>query len=215
MKQDIATIRDEIIEAALPHVPFDGWTQRAIQHGAADAGIDRDTAIRAFPYGAADMIYQSSDLADRRMVAELQHRRIDQMRVRDRVTTGVRVRLEQSLPHREAVRRALGALALPQNAPTGARCLYRTVDAIWLAAGDVATDWNYYSKRGLLAGVYSTTTLFWLDDSSAEQQDSWDFLDRRIAEVMRVPQVTTRLRTYCGRLPNPFRAVRAVRTSSL
>ena len=205
---DIASLRDQIVEAALPHVPFDGWTRRAMRRGAADLGLDRETADRAFPYGAADMVYQLSDLADRRMVAEMQRRGVDQMRIRDRVATGVRVRLEQMTPHREAVQRGLAVLALPPNAPMAARCVYRTVDAIWQVAGDTATDWNFYSKRGLLAGVYSSTTLCWLNDASDGQQDSWDFLDRRIAEVMRIPQATARFRTFCGRLPNPFRFVR-------
>ena len=108
------------------------------------------------------------------------------MKVRERIATAVRLRLEQVAPHREAVQRGLAFFALPQNAAIGLKCLYRTVDAIWYAAGDRATDYNFYSKRLLLAGVYSSTLLVWLNDTSEDQAETWAFLERRIAEVLQV-----------------------------
>jgi ubiquinone biosynthesis protein COQ9 len=78
------------------------------------------------------------------------------------------------------------------------------VDAIWRAAGDTATDWNFYTKRGLLAGVFSSTVLCWLDDTSEDHAETWAFLDRRIADVMRVPKATARVREACGRFARPF-----------
>jgi len=205
MSDSLMDLRDEILLAALPHVPFDGWSARVMQHGARDAGHDEADADRAFPYGAADMIAHYSALADRRMVAEMERRDVASMKVRDRIATAVRVRLEQAAPHKEAVRRAMSVLALPSNAPTALRSLYRTVDAIWIAAGDTATDWNYYSKRGLLAGVFSTTVLCWLDDRSEDNAETWAFLDRRIADVMRVPKLTARVQKTCERMLRPFK----------
>jgi ubiquinone biosynthesis protein COQ9 len=118
----------------------------------------------------------------------------------------VRARLEQLAPHREAVRRALSYLALPQNAALGAKCLYRTVDAIWYAAGDTATDYNFYTKRLLLAGVYSSTVLFWLNDKSEGYAETWAFLDRRIAEVVKLGGALGR--TVGGLLDLPDRILR-------
>jgi len=204
MSDTLTALRDEILLAALPHIPFDGWTRRAMQAGARDLGRDATEADRAFPYGAADMIAHYSDLADRRMVAEMERRGVAQMKVRERIATAIRVRLEQAAPHKDAVRRALTVLALPTNAPAALRSLYRTVNAIWVAAGDTATDWNFYSKRGLLAGVFSSTVLCWFDDTSEGHAETWTFLDRRIEDVMRVPKLTARLRDACGRAARPF-----------
>jgi ubiquinone biosynthesis protein COQ9 len=208
MTDDLMTLRDKIVEAALPHIPFDGWTPRAARRAAADLDLAQADAIRAFPYGAADMVAHYSDLVDRRMLAELDRRDIGTMKIRERIATAVRVRLEQAAPHREAVRRALAVLALPSNAILGGKCLYRTVDAMWVAAGDTSTDWNFYSKRSLLAGVYSSTLLCWLDDRSDGLTDTWAFLDRRIADVMRIPKLTGRVRSFVDRLPNPARLCR-------
>ena len=120
------------------------------------------------------------------MLANLERRDLAKMRVRDRITMGVRVRLELLAPYREAVGRGLSFLALPIHTPLAAKCLYRSVDAIWRAAGDTSTDYNFYTKRLLLSGVYSSTVLFWLNDRSPDRVETWSFLDRRIENALRL-----------------------------
>jgi ubiquinone biosynthesis protein COQ9 len=205
---DRDVVRTAIIDSTLPHVPFDGWTQGALQHGAADAGFEKVMALRVFPGGPVEAVEFWSQLADRRMLQALEQRDLAAMKVRERVAAAIRLRLEQTAGHREAVRRALGLLALPLSAGKGPALLWRTVDAIWYAAGDTATDFNYYTKRGLLAGVYSATVLYWLEDRSEGFANTWSFLDRRIGEVMRVPQALSGLRKRLERLPTPFSILR-------
>lgn len=184
--EDLAVWREKVLLAALIHVPFEGWTDAALQAGARDAGVDPGQAARAFPGGPAEAIDFFNRLADASMVEALAGMDLGAMRVRDRIIAGVRVRLEQNLPHREAVRRALAVVAMPLNAPLGMRCVARTVDAIWRAAGDASSDFNWYTKRGLLAGVYTATVLYWLNDKSEGTADTYDFLERRIDTVMRI-----------------------------
>jgi ubiquinone biosynthesis protein COQ9 len=206
---DREAVRAAVIDAALPHVPFDGWTQAVLQQGAADAGYEKVMALRVFPGGPVEAIGFWSKLADRRMLEELERRDLAGMKVRERIATAVRMRLEQNMRHREAVRRALSMLAMPLNAGQGPALLWRTVDAIWYAAGDTATDFNYYTKRGLLAGVYSATVLYWLDDRSEGSENTWSFLDRRIADVMRVPQTLGSIGKRLSAFPSPFSILRA------
>jgi len=208
---DRETVRTAILEAALPHVPFDGWTQAVLQQAAKDAGFEPVMALRVFPGGPVEAIEFWSALADRRMLEELEQQDLLRLKVRERVATAIRVRLTQTARDREAVRRALAVLALPLNAGRGPALVWRTVDAIWYAAGDTATDFNYYTKRGLLAGVYGATVLYWLDDRSEDFKDTWAFLDRRIAEVMRVPQALGNIGKQLAALPSPFSILRARR----
>lgn len=203
-KEPKGDIRDAIVEKALPHVAFDGWTLTALIAGARDAGLDPARAQLAFPGGEIEAVKHFSDWMDRRMLAALAKRDLKSMKVRERVSAAVMARLDLALPHREAMRRSLGVLALPLNAPVALSCLYRTVDAMWHAAGDQSTDYNFYTKRGLLAGVLSATTLYWMNDSSDGQADTRAFLDRRIAEVMEVPQIAGRVRKFLESLPSPF-----------
>ncbi|NIA68480.1 COQ9 family protein [Pelagibius litoralis] len=175
-----------LLDQTLRHVPFDGWTWQAIDAAARDLEMDLAEARRLYPGGPEEMIRTFSNEADRQMMAGLERLDLASMKVREKVTAGVRLRLEALAAHREAARRALAFFAMPQNAAGGLRCLYRTVDAIWYAAGDTATDYNFYTKRALLSGVYTSTLLYWLNDKSDDYTASWAFLDRRIAEVLKV-----------------------------
>ncbi len=183
---NIGQTRDKLRAAALAHVPFDGWTGRALRAGADDLGLDPALAANAFPGGPAELLEAFSAEIDRAMLAALEARDLAAMKHRHRIATAVRARLELLAPHREAVRRGLSFLAGQKHAALGARCLYRSVDAIWHAAGDTSTDYNFYTKRLLLAGVYGATLLFWLNDESEGRAETWAFLDRRLAEVVRV-----------------------------
>ncbi len=183
---NLETTREKLLLATLPHVAFDGWTLTALRAGAADAGLDAPAWMNAYPGGAAELIAAFSAWADRRALGELEAGDLESLRVRDRIALATRTRLEVLGSHREAVRRGLGFFALPQNAPLGLKCLYRTVDALWYAAGDRATDYNFYSKRLLLAGVLSSTLVYWLDDRSEGHAQTWAFLDRRIDEVLKI-----------------------------
>lgn len=181
----VENLRARLLDAALPHIAFDGWSMTALRAAAHDLGVSEVLARNAFPGGPAELIEAFSNEIDRRMLAGLEARDLTTMRIRDRIHAAVRVRLELLTPHREAVRRGLSFLALPLNAALGARCLYRTVDAMWHAAGDTSTDYNFYSKRLLLSGVYSSTLLFWLNDRSEGHAATWAFLDRRIDDALR------------------------------
>ncbi len=208
---DATATRDKILLATFPHVAFDGWTRAALKAGIADAGLDPDMALRAFPGGIPDLVDHSSDWADRRMGEELAGLDLAAMRVRDRIAAGVKARLQVLAPHREATRRALAYLALPPNAPMAVRLTWRTVDAIWYAAGDEAADFNYYTKRGLLAPVYTATVLYWLSDQSEDGAATWAFLDRRLAEVLKIPAFMGRFKKALSSLSRPFNPFRRAR----
>ena len=201
--------REALLKATLPHAPFDGWTRTAFLAGARDAGIEPALADNAFPGGMAELLDFYHRQADVEMVRALEaHADLATLKTREKVALAIRLRLEANAGHREAIRQALSFLALPANAPLGAKCLYRTVDAVWYAAGDKATDFSFYTKRGLLAGVYSATVLYWLNDKSDGFAETWTFLDRRIADVMKIYELRARLDRFLEQLPDPFRLFR-------
>lgn len=206
----LLTEKRAILAAILPHVPFDGWSAKSLRAATADAGLEPALAKLAFPGGLADIIAFWSTEADAAMVAAYTQEDGEEMRFRERITFLVRARIGAIAEHREAVRRALTYLSQPQHGGRGLRCLYRTVDEMWYAAGDRATDFNFYTKRLTLAGVYSSTLLYWLDDASDDSEETWAFLDRRIAGVMRIPKRRENFRRATGYLPNPKRFARLV-----
>jgi len=190
--------RDRLIIAAASHVPFDGWTQKAVLTGADDIGMAAEEARRIFPDSAEALVVYHTAFADRRMGAAVQALLSSDtgadMGVRQRIAAAVKIRLDQNASQREAVRAAFAVLAFPHNGPVALACLYRTVDTVWFAIGDTSTDFNFYSRRLLLSGVYLSTLLYWLNDNSEESKETWGFLDRRIADVMRIERAKGRLR---------------------
>jgi ubiquinone biosynthesis protein COQ9 len=200
--------RDRVLEAALAHVPFDGWSRRSLVAAAADVGVDQGLARRLFPRGGDDLLAHLERWADRQMLARSDTGELQTLRVRERIARLVRARLEALTPHREALRRASAARLLPGNALTATVSLWRTVDLIWTVAGDRADDFSYYTKRSLLAAVWSSTFLFWLDDRSDRLEATWGFLERRIDNVMQIGSLRARLEDRLkglGRL-NPLAA---------
>lgn len=176
--------RDRLLDAMLVHVPFDGWSETALRAGEGDLG--EKPADLLFPGGPHEALACFSRRTDRQMVAALEN--ADVQGTRRRVAFAVDARLAALDPHREAVRRGLSFLAMPRNAPLGARLLYRTIDDIWHAAGDRSADFSFYTRRASLAAVVASTTLFWLDDGSADRAETRAFLDRRLRDAMRIQQ---------------------------
>jgi ubiquinone biosynthesis protein COQ9 len=198
--------RDRLLEAALAHVPFDGWSRRSLLAGAADIGMDTGLARRLFPRGGDDLLVHVERWADRQMLARIDTAELEAMRVRERIAKLVRTRLEVLTPHREAMRRATAARFLPSNGFAACASLWRAVDLMWSVAGDRAADASYYTKRSLLAAVWSSTFLFWLDDRSEGLEETWAFLDRRIDNAMQIGQLRARFDDFVkglGRL-NPL-----------
>jgi ubiquinone biosynthesis protein COQ9 len=91
---------------------------------------------------------------------------------------------------------------MPQNLPDATRLAWRAADRIWRVAGDRATDFNHYSKRTILIGVYGSTSLVFLDDDSEGLAATRAFLDRRIDDVMNFEKAKARWRGSRERIPS-------------
>lgn len=183
--------RDALLDAVLNRAAFDGWSESTLQHAAESVGYTPLRVARAFPNGIADCIAYSSTRADEEMLRALAALPLKDMKIRERIETAVMTRLTQQRAHREAVRRALAYYALPPHAAAGMEALSRTMDHMWHAAGDRSTDFNFYSKRTLLAGVYFSTLGVWLEDETADLSDTRAFLQRRIENVLQFGKQTS------------------------
>lgn len=211
MTDPLEPLRRQLLEAALVHVPFDGWTPKVLACAASDRGVAAGRAMVAFPGGARELMAYFLGDADRGMARQMADADCAKMRVRDAIAKAARARLETLAPHREAVRRAIVTLSLPQNSRMACRILYAAVDSMWIAIGDRSTDFSFYSKRALLAGVYSSTLMYWLADESHGSEDTWGFLERRIGDVMSIFKARGELEKFVARWPSPVGLARRLR----
>ena len=195
-------VRDAILPLALAEITEHGFSDAALNAAAEKTGINTAELKAAFPNGGASLVEAFSHWADDRMAERMLEEPPE--RTRDRVTHAVKARLDVMAPHKDAARRAAAFLALPQNAPLAATLMMRSVDMMWRAAGDRASDFSYYTKRALLGGVYGATLIHWLSDSSEGHADTWVFLDQRIDDVMQIEKLRGAAREWIAKLPDPL-----------
>lgn len=193
-----------ILEAMLARAAFEGWTGASLAAAARDAGYGRAVLAAAFPNGAADALRAWSMAADAAMAAEMAGPEFAALKIREKVAFAVRARLAALRPHKEAARRAAATLALPPYAPLAADLAWKTADAIWRGLGDKSADFNFYSKRAILTGVWLSTLAHWLGDDSAYEVSTKAFLDARIGNVMQIEKAKTKFRELNIGLETPL-----------
>lgn len=185
--------KEQLLNAALMHVPFDGWSHETFQAAVRDSDLSAEVARAICPRGAVDLAVAFHHRGDVAMLDRLSEADLTGMKFREKVTAAVRFRIE-AVEDKEAVRRGTTLFALPMHAADGAKLIWGTADQIWTALGDTSDDVNWYTKRATLSGVYSATVLYWLGDDSPDNMATWSFLDRRIEDVMKIEKVKAQMR---------------------
>lgn len=207
----LSEIRDRLSLLVGENAVFDGWSEAAVDSAAAALGIDPAIARLAFPKDQPGMILAYTEGVDRALAAAFPGDVVAQMRVSQRIRAILLKRLEIMAPAREALRRALAILAMPQNALMGARLGWRSADHMWRLAGDVSTDFNHYSKRTILAALYTATLLVWIDDNSEGWSETQAFVDRRLGDVARFERTKAQWLGSADRRPSFSRFVGRLR----
>lgn len=188
MDQVYDSSKEAVLDAALLHVPFDGWSEATLKAAVSDAGIEEAVGRTLFPRGAVDLALAYHLRGDAQMLERMKAEDLSALRFRDKIAAMVRFRLE-AVEDKELVRRGTTLFSLPMHAADGAKAIWGTCDKIWDALGDSSDDFNWYSKRATLAGVYGATVLYWLGDDSPDHAETWAFLDRRIDNVMQIEKL--------------------------
>lgn len=194
-------LKDAVLKAALKDAAFDGFTETVLARAAKEVGLDKDQIARLFPDGPLSLIAYFSHSLDAAMEKKLAEMDLKTRKVRERIKTAVLTRLSLIAPHKEAARRAAATLTLPMHVGLGTKLMYRTVDAMWHAAGDTSTDFNFYTKRGILAGVYGSVLMRWFADTGEDDSATEKFLDARIENVMQFEKFKAKAKETLSSFP--------------
>lgn len=198
-------LRESILYAALEHVPFDGWSEVTLRRAADDIGVDYGIVDLAFPDDPGEMIDLYAQHCDVMMLEGAKKLKLDKLKIREKITELVKLRILSESSYKEAAHRTVSYLALPSNHFTSLKILYRTVDLMWKAISDPSTDFNFYTKRLTLSAVYTSTFLIWLGDDSENSDQTWPFLDRRIENVMQFEKFKAKCRNKDFKIPDIWR----------
>ncbi|HVU21392.1 MAG TPA: COQ9 family protein [Rhizomicrobium sp.] len=194
--------KSAVLDAALKRAPGEGFSEGMLAAAGKDAGVAAELVTHLFPQGPASLVELFSEKSDAAMERALAEKDLAVMKIRERISAAVLARIDAIRPHKEAGRRAAAFLLMPAHAPLGMKLLYATVDALWRAAGDTSTDFNFYTKRAILAGVYSSTLMRWFNDSSEDESPTHEFLAARIENVMQFEKFKTEMRERTKDMPS-------------
>ncbi len=190
--------QNKILNQAIKMVPFDGWGDNILKTSAKNAGLDENYAKIAFKNGAIDAVSMFLDNINTETFAKIDAEKLKILKIREKIFYILNCRFETMEEYKPVIRKTVQFLAMPQNIFCGTKFLWQMTDKIWYAAGDTSTDFNYYTKRTTLAGVYSSTLLFWLEDTSENYNDTKEFLKRRIENVMQFERIKGKIKGFCG-----------------
>ena len=194
-------LKQAVLKAALKDAPFDGFTDSLLAKAGKSAGADKAQLARLFPDGPLSLIEYFSSSLDQAMEEKLAALDLPKLKIRNRIKAAILTRLALLAPHKEAARRAAALMTLPMHAGRAARMMYATVDAMWRAAGDTSTDFNFYTKRGILAGVYGSTAMRWFNDTSDDEKPTEEFLAARIDNVMQFEKFKSKAKEALSNFP--------------
>lgn len=206
-----AELRKTILDEALRNIPFDGWTNEVLRKAGEKLDVSLDELDLLFPRGSVDLLEAFSHAADEHMSRALESADLATLKIRERITLGVLSRIEYLQIHREASLRAASVLALPIHSVLAAQLLARTVDLAWRGIGDTSTDFNFYTKRATLSLVMSSTLFYWMTDETEGLAPTWDFLDRRIENVMQFEKTKAKVKKATANLPSPVELLAKMR----
>lgn len=205
MTMDMTGLRDNLLEAVLPHVPEQGWHWSVVEQAARGAAMQDDFVRTIFPGGMVDVLAHFADYNDRLMMDSLKKAPKDGMRSKDKVRAAILARFGVLEPNREALRRGVAFWALPSHTIQSQRVLWRTADRIWTWAGDTATDYSRHTKRAMLSSILVGTTMVWINDESEDIMVTQAFLDRRLENAMEIGKTIGTMKQV---VPNLFRQTR-------
>ena len=194
-------LKEAVLKAALKDAAFDGFTDSVLAKAGTEAGTDKASLTRLFPEGPLSLLEYFSHSIDQAMEKKLAATDLGARKIRERIKIAVMTRLWLLEPHKEAARRAAATLSLPMHAALGAKLMYRTVDAMWRVAGDTSTDFNFYTKRAILAGVYGSVLVRWFSDTGEDGSATEAFLDARIENVMQFEKFKAKAKNALANFP--------------
>ena len=197
----LANKKKSFLEQIVKESSFSGWSDETMRKAAVKCGIDEADAFVIFPGGISEAVNYFAEINNELMVKKLKTKKLEKLRIREKVAVGVMTRLDLHSEHKESMRRLMAYYLLPQNSFQGLRHMAKIVSLIWYEAGDTSTDFNYYTKRGLLAGVFISTFIYWLNDKSKNHEKTEKFLHQRIDNVMQIQKVRAKFEKIIEKLP--------------
>ena len=181
--EDFESIKIDILNKVIEHTPYTGWSLETLKVSLGEIGI-LNSLDSFFPGGIKDISRLYFDIADKKLEYDVENIDLENKSVRDRISYLLNLRLDFFSNNKQVIKQIIGSDFFNGFSLAPISRINDSVDLMWRLAGDKSVDYNFYTKRILLGGIYISSVLFWLDSENREEVSK--FIDRRIANVMKI-----------------------------
>ena len=196
-------IRNEILSEAKSYVVKCGWSEEMFNKVALNSKYESSVIFTLFPKGYISLIQLYLDEINKKMNDESKKLNLIRFRVHERIKELCILRFKIMVKEKKVISKTFFHLLLPSNYSFCIKNLYKTVDQIWFLAGDNSTDFNFYSKRAILASIYSAAILHFINNDNFEE--TIRLLNRLLKKVSKIPKIKQRFNNFLELAPHVFK----------
>ena len=191
--------RQVVLRFAKEFVSENGLTKNCLENISKKYGLNTDETDLLFPQGNIDLIKFALEQLNNDL--EVYCRQIDLIRlpihkrIREILLSKISLMNKDKLFYRSIFLNLL----IPKKNFSLTSQLYNSVDQLWFIAGDSSTDFNFYTKRLILSGIYSRVMLFFFNNNNQEELEN--ILDESLKRVSKIPEIKSKLKIFKDFLP--------------
>ena len=195
----LLTKRQVVLRFAKKFVSENGLTKNCLENISKKYGLNTDETDLLFPQGNIDLIKFALEQLNNDL--EVYCRQIDLIRlpIHKRIRKVLLSKISLMNKDKSFYRSIFLNLLIPKKNFSLSNQLYNSVDQIWFIAGDSSTDFNFYTKRLILSGIYSRVILFFFNNNNQEELEN--ILDESLKRVSKIPEIKSKLKIFKDYLP--------------
>ena len=191
--------RQVVLRFAKEFVSENGLTKNCLENISKKYGLNTDETDLLFPQGNIDLIKFALEQLNNDL--EVYCRQIDLIRlpIHKRIRKVLLSKISLMNKDKLFYRSIFLNLLIPKKNFSLSSQLYNSVDQLWFIAGDSSTDFNFYTKRLILSGIYSRVMLFFFNNNNQEELEN--ILDESLKRVSKIPEIKSKLKIFKDYLP--------------
>jgi len=194
--------RKKVLNISKKFIVKNGWNENLFLKLSENSKYKIDELKVLFPNGYTALLEFYLNELNAEMILSSKKINLIRMKTHQRIKALIMLRLNNLQKEKDLFKKTYFILALPKHSKIAVMSLYKTVDEMWFLAGDISTDFNFYSKRAILASIYSATILYWINNNNLKQTTK--FLDNQLAKVSKIPEIKNKIKNLFDLGPKIF-----------
>ena len=192
--------RGEIYNEIKKYVSLNGWSDEILKEVSKKSNFSYAEILVLFPNGYIELLNMYLNEINNKMTIESKKLNLIHLKVHQRIRELIILRLNIMSLEKKLISKTYFHLFLPNNFKFSSKALYKSVDQIWFVAKDNSTDFNFYSKRAILAWIYNLVILHFINNDNIEE--TINLLDKHLKIVSQIPLFKNKLQKIFKTFPS-------------